>query len=170
VVQLFRVTRELLRKYGTSCRHFGTICVEVLNVRIRPFTARWHLLSEEGKLDTDDGRYRFRSELRTLQQNLREFQRFLGLLSDGNAYVKGTESGFQTVSSQAYDLGEPINFDQLQGLPIGDVTEAKQTSAAAESKVDAEDSNEEIADGRADKCAAVAQILAAEQHEIVDGG
>ncbi len=118
IVQLFRLTRELLRSHGPECRHFATVCVEVLNVQIRPFTAKWHKQLESGKLESDDGRHQFRSDLLVLQKLLRDFQRFLGLLSEGDAYREGTESGLRNVLDQHHDLGAAIPYDQLQGLPL----------------------------------------------------
>ncbi len=141
IVQLFRLTRELLRKYGPQSRHFATICVEVINVRIRPFTARWHKWSEAGRLDGDDGRHEFRGELWDLQGQLREFLRLLGLLSEGDAFVVGTESGFRTVSQQVVPLGDPIRFDQLLGLP-------SPPSRSADSEAILAAEQQEVADRR----------------------
>jgi len=127
IVQLFRLTRELLRSHGPECRHFATVCVEVLNVQIRPFTAKWHKLLESGMLESDDGRHQFRGGLLTLQEVLCDFQRFLALLAEGEAHCEGTESGLRNVLDQHQDLGGAIPYDRLLGLPLAEAQGAEPT-------------------------------------------
>lgn len=116
LVTLFDLTRELLRKHGPECRSFAVVCVEVLNVGLRPFTARWHTLSDKGRLAADDGRHQFRGELKSLQAFLRQFQKFLAIVSERGGYLPGTESGFRTIDARRHELGSSIPFDTLLGL------------------------------------------------------
>jgi hypothetical protein len=80
VYELFGITRELIKKYE-GCYHFATLTVDVLNWHVRPFTARWHLISDQGRLESSDTRFDFRRELAELQPKLRVFARLLDLLA-----------------------------------------------------------------------------------------
>ena len=75
--QLFPLTRETIKRHGRHCAEFTKIAVVVLNQVIRPFTAKWHKLSLEGKLDTPEGSAEFRAELASLQEMLRRYTKML---------------------------------------------------------------------------------------------
>ena len=82
VYALFALTRETLKTHGRSCIHFTRIAVIVLNQVIRPFTAKWHRLSEQGAFDNPDNCNEFRQELRELQVALRNYTKLLSDLAD----------------------------------------------------------------------------------------
>jgi|SoiMethySBSTD1v2_1073268.scaffolds.fasta_scaffold1151151_1 hypothetical protein len=71
VAALFGITREILRRYGPTCRQFSKIAVPVLNQVVRPFTAKWHVLP------LDDRRAEFRHDLEAMQRDLASFARLL---------------------------------------------------------------------------------------------
>jgi hypothetical protein len=71
VASLFRSGREIMRKAGPEAAAFATLALALLNWRVRPFTAQWHKLSTEGRLNDPAIAGRFRDELRSLQQDLR---------------------------------------------------------------------------------------------------
>jgi hypothetical protein len=76
---LFELSRSIIRNnYG--CSHFATLTMEVLNTRIRPFTAKWHRAKVDRKLGSADVRFTFRLELAQLQTRLRAFAHLLKLL------------------------------------------------------------------------------------------
>ena len=45
VYNIFSLTRNAIKKHE-GCTHFATLAVYVLNVSIRPFTAKWHRVKE----------------------------------------------------------------------------------------------------------------------------
>lgn len=82
VYALFALTRETLKTHGRSCIHFTRIAVVVLNQVIRPFTAKWHRLSEEGAFNNPENCQEFRQELRKLRADLVNYTKLLSDLAD----------------------------------------------------------------------------------------
>jgi hypothetical protein len=82
IYSLFKVTRETLKLRGRSCIEFTRIAVIVLNQAIRPFTAKWHLLSTQGAFEDELKRKEFREDLKHLQFVLRNYTKLLADLSD----------------------------------------------------------------------------------------
>jgi Patatin-like phospholipase len=80
VYQLFELSRRTIRAYP-GCFHFATLLTEVLNIQVRPFTARWHRMRVDGRLASADVRFSFRRQLGELQVKLRTFARLLGVLA-----------------------------------------------------------------------------------------
>ncbi len=79
VYSLFGITRNILREYGKDSIGFAKIAIIILNQVIRPFTARWHKLSEEGAFQDPEQCSVFRTELEALQVNLRNY---MGMLAE----------------------------------------------------------------------------------------
>ena len=79
VYSLFGITREILRRYGKDSIGFAKIAIIILNQVIRPFTARWHKLSEEGAFQDLEQCSLFRNELKELQVQL---QNYMGMLAE----------------------------------------------------------------------------------------
>lgn len=79
VYSLFGITRGILREYGKDSIGFAKIAIIILNQIIRPFTARWHKLSENGAFQDPDQCALFRSELKELQVKLRNY---MGMLAE----------------------------------------------------------------------------------------
>jgi hypothetical protein len=77
VYSLFGVTREILRRKGRDCVEFTKVAVIVLNQVVRPFTAKWHGLSQQRALSDGGKRAEFRTELQELQRDLRNYSRLL---------------------------------------------------------------------------------------------
>lgn len=67
---LFPITREILKKYGSGCISFAKIAIVILNQIIRPFTAKWHKLSIEKAFESKDNCKEFRVELEELRAKL----------------------------------------------------------------------------------------------------
>ncbi len=76
IFALFAITREILKKHE-GCTEFSKIAIIVLNQVIRPFTAKWHILSLRGAFQRPDECKEFRSELEELQKNLRNYTKML---------------------------------------------------------------------------------------------
>lgn len=82
VHQLFPLTREILRKHGSSAGEFAKLAIPVLNQILRPFTARWHRLSLANAFDDPAQCEIFRTELVTLQVTLRAYSQALAAMAD----------------------------------------------------------------------------------------
>ncbi len=74
---LFGTTREILKKYGSTCIEFTKISVVILNQIIRPFTAKWHKKSIEKAFENPDECSVFRNELEILQEQIKNYSRLL---------------------------------------------------------------------------------------------
>lgn len=79
---LFDITRQTLKEHGRECVEFTKIAIIVLNQVIRPFTAKWHRLSEQDVFKDSQRCREFRSELAVLQVQLRNYTKLLSDLAD----------------------------------------------------------------------------------------
>jgi len=77
VYSLFEITREILRRKGRDCIEFAKIAIVVLNQIVRPFTAKWHRVELEGGFSNVATRSEFRTDLASLQKDLRNYTRLL---------------------------------------------------------------------------------------------
>jgi len=93
IYSLFPTTREIIRRHGRKCQEFTKIAIVVLNQIVRPFTARWHRLAEQGAFDDPAQCELFRSELRQLQTSL---SNYAGLLGD----LAGVEQDFRLLEEE----------------------------------------------------------------------
>ena len=83
VYRLFDETRQIGYQHPKG-KHFAVLAWHVLNTRVRPFTAKWHPVSERGMLSALDTTDEFRAELEALQGLLRRFGVLLAHLRDDN--------------------------------------------------------------------------------------
>lgn len=81
VYELFPLTRDTIKRNGRYCINFTRIAVVVLNQKVRPFTAKWHPRVLAGPLDAA-ARRQFRTELASLQTDLRNYTRLLADMAD----------------------------------------------------------------------------------------
>ena len=82
VYELFPTTRKIVDDLPKAVL-FEALAWDVLNVRVRPFTAKWHRKSQTGALEALDSTDEFRAELAGLQRVLKRFDRALLDLRDG---------------------------------------------------------------------------------------
>ena len=82
VYKIFGLTRATLKEHGRQAGNFTRIAIIVLNQVIRPFTAKWHRLSEQGAFDDEANCVEFRKELTELQDKLRAYTKMLSELAD----------------------------------------------------------------------------------------
>ncbi len=82
IYSLFEITRQTLKENGRSCIEFTKISVIILNQVIRPFTAKWHHLSEQKAFENPEKCSEFRSELAMLQIDLRNYTKLLADLAN----------------------------------------------------------------------------------------
>ena len=81
VYSLFKTTRKILHKQGPDCVVFAKIAIEILNQKVRPFTAKWHPRSIAGDFDNPEVCTDFWDELEPLQEVLRAYTRTLAVLA-----------------------------------------------------------------------------------------
>lgn len=79
---IFGTTREILKRYGSSCIEFTKISVVILNQIIRPFTAKWHKNSHEKAFENPDECLMFRNELELLQMQIKNYTRLLSDIAE----------------------------------------------------------------------------------------
>ena len=82
VHKIFELTRITLKVHGRQAENFTRIAIIVLNQVIRPFTAKWHRLSEQGAFSDKAKCVEFREELSALQEKLRSYTKMLSELAD----------------------------------------------------------------------------------------
>ena len=81
VHKMFALTRDTLKEHGREAVNFTRIAIIVLNQIIRPFTSKWHRLSEEGAFNNQEQCTEFRNELENLQSHLRAYTKLLSDLA-----------------------------------------------------------------------------------------
>ena len=81
VYSLFQTTREILLKQGPDCVVFAKIAIEILNQKVRPFTAKWHRKSLKGAFKKESACVKFRQELEALQEVLHAYTRTLAVMA-----------------------------------------------------------------------------------------
>jgi len=67
IYSIFPTSRSIIKQYGRDCFEFTKLAIIVLNQVIRPFTAKWHRISEQGGFDDQATCRQFREELERLQ-------------------------------------------------------------------------------------------------------
>lgn len=77
VYSLFPTTRDILKSKGRECSDFSKIAIVVLNQVVRPFTAKWHPLSEKEAFKDQAQCEQFRNELIELQKQLKNYTALL---------------------------------------------------------------------------------------------
>ena len=81
VYSLFATTRDILTEYGREAPEFSKLAVLILNQKIRPFTAKWHVPSLEGAFEDKEKCVEFRQDLAALQVILRGYMQTLAALA-----------------------------------------------------------------------------------------
>lgn len=113
VYDLFEQTRAICAVH-CEARHFSILAWHVLNTHVRPFTAKWHPVSERGMLSALDTTDEFRAELETLQGLLRHFATLLAHIRDGKPPPATTTSGQNARQSSIMDeMERPVAW----GIP-----------------------------------------------------
>ena len=77
VYSLFPITRQVLKNNTRYCIEFTKLAVVVLNQIVRPFTAKWHRLSQQGAFEDPEKKSEFRKELGDVQLELRKYAKML---------------------------------------------------------------------------------------------
>ena len=88
VYSLFPLTRDIIKRNGRGCAEFTKLAIVVLNQIVRPFTARWHRLSEQGAFKDPSQCQTFRQELTALQTQLTRYTQMLGAMAGVEDWTK----------------------------------------------------------------------------------
>lgn len=106
IFELFAKSRTFCAE-NPGCSTFEIVAWHVLNTRVRPFTARWHPISQAGGLRALDTSDEFRGELETTQRALLDLDSVLQVIA---AYSGYTPSQTQSVAQIAFD-------EEMQSFP-----------------------------------------------------
>lgn len=77
IYSMFSLTRNVIKGNGRNCMEFTKIAIIVLNQKIRPFTSKWHKLSEQNAFSDTRKCKEFRKELSVLQNDLQIYTQML---------------------------------------------------------------------------------------------
>ena len=115
--EVFGYARDAIKE-NPGCEAFAARTTHVLNLEIRPFTAKWHRAFEEGQLTGRDGADEFRGSLQAVQAKLRAFASELHQMAYGKPSADQlTEPVMSTtVLDELFD-GEPLKFGFRPHLP-----------------------------------------------------
>ena len=111
--EIFALARKAMKDHP-GCEAFARTTTGMLNVHLRPVTAKWHRAHQAGVLDSRDGANDFRADLARLQVNLTSFCRELQQIAYG--------------SSEPDDLTPPV----LQAGEIAECFEPVQFGLASD--------------------------------------
>jgi hypothetical protein len=101
IFEVFQKTRSLCSSnLGSST--FEIVAWYVLNSRVRPFTARWHPISQVGGLRALDTSDDFRAELEIVQLALLDLDKALQLIGGHEGYTSphGANSKYEAIDSE----------------------------------------------------------------------
>jgi hypothetical protein len=84
--EVFEQARDAIKK-NPGCEQFANKTTRVLNMIVRPLTAKWHRAFEEGRLNGRDGADEFRGELEGVQKDLRKFAAELHQMAYGTRHA-----------------------------------------------------------------------------------
>jgi hypothetical protein len=82
LVKIFELARAAMKKHP-GCSAFARATTTMLNVDLRPVTAKWHRALAAGLLDSKDGANNFRIDLALLQRKLVAFSERLQMMAYG---------------------------------------------------------------------------------------
>lgn len=82
--EVFAQARAAMKRYP-GCREFAAAVTQLLNVDLRPVTAKWDRARRDGRLDSRDGADEFRADLSSVQDKLRTFATELQCMAYGSA-------------------------------------------------------------------------------------
>ncbi len=113
IFELFGKTRSFCLT-NLGCSTFEIMAWHVLNSRVRPFTARWHSVSQSGGLRALDTSDEFRAELEVVQRALLDLDKALQLIAgyDGYSTPQGSNPSHEAIDEemQLSPVWRPMGF------------------------------------------------------------
>ena len=82
--EIFALARKAMKDHP-GCEQFARTTTRMLNVDLRPVTAKWHRAHQMGLLNSRDGANEFRADLARVQIKLSSFCRELQQMAYGNS-------------------------------------------------------------------------------------
>jgi hypothetical protein len=82
LVEIFSLARKAMKDHP-GCAGFAAVTTNMLNVNLRPVTAKWHRAHEAGLLNSRDGANEFRADLAEIRKKLVAFSLTLQTMAYG---------------------------------------------------------------------------------------
>jgi patatin-like phospholipase len=136
VYALFQSTRDIADEFPSG-RHFEALAWDVLNMQVRPFTAKWHRQSERGLLAALDATDEFRAQLLELQPILRRFDDCLVHLRDGHSAPRPTgelsdqQDAIRREMEGGVRWGIPIPYGGIEPNTVREINKSEERSIRA---------------------------------------
>jgi hypothetical protein len=105
---LFEQVRNAIKKYP-GCEMFARDVTDMLNVHVRPLTAKWHRAHTEGRLASRDGADEFREDLADLREALKTYADKLHRLAYGQPFAD-EPSPLAIANQELEDCFRPMPF------------------------------------------------------------
>lgn len=110
--EVFGQARAAMKDHP-GCEEFARETTRMLNMDLRPVTAKWHRAHAEGRLNSRDGANEFRADLEAARRRLREFAARLHVMAYGS----------EQLDDETPDAMPPDEIDLLfeplrSGIPV----------------------------------------------------
>ncbi|WP_262047312.1 patatin-like phospholipase family protein [Bradyrhizobium sp. Bra78] len=105
---IFDHARKAMKDHP-GCSRFAQVATNMLNVDLRPFTAKWHRAQAAGLLDSRDGANEFRYELDRVRERLVIFAEELQVMAYG-AVTPDAETPDALSEKEIEECFEPLKF------------------------------------------------------------
>ena len=112
--EVFTQAREAMKKYP-GCEKFAARVTHLLNVDLRPFTAKWDRAHADGQLNSRDGADEFRGDLIEVQKRLKGHTDELRQM----AYGSITQDELSPPAISKEEMDEAFNLPLPFGIPRG---------------------------------------------------
>ncbi|MBW0238370.1 hypothetical protein [Pseudomonas sp. D1HM] len=132
--EIFGLSREAMKTYP-GCQEFSQLTTDMLNVDLRPVTAKWHRAHKAGLLDSKDGANDFRVDLASLQVKLVSFCESLQIMAYG---TKQTDRKTPSVIDDEDIKGcfAPVTFG-INKFGSGSIANADDINSTEEAEINA---------------------------------
>lgn len=125
---IFELARNAMKAHP-GCGEFAKITADMLNVEIRPLTAKWHRAAEAGVLKSKDGANEFRAELAALRPRLVDFAKQLQKMAYGKI-VEDTETPDVLSDQEVAECFAPLQFGiDVTGLRAAEIKKINNAEA-----------------------------------------
>jgi hypothetical protein len=119
-------------KNNPGCAHFARRTTEMLNMDLRPITAKWHRAHLEGRLNSRDGASEFRADLAAVQAKLRAFAKELHQMAYGSSGSDDLTPEPMTRAELARCLSDlPFGIVPQHGVPDLEFSDLNATEVEA---------------------------------------
>lgn len=127
--EVFAQARDAMKKHP-GCEKFAAAVTHMLNVDLRPVTAKWHKAHEEGRLNSRDGADEFRGELADVQKKLRDFAETMHDMAYGSKKLDELSPPAMSEAElnkcfEELPFGIPLGTRNLPGNIIADINKAE---------------------------------------------